>query len=333
MTLPKIDLDQVFPQKELVEQSGASGFEHFMTPLWGAHGVDSDGLPVELGMIGGALVNERDIGKCLFTPDVQFPGRAFSPDEYVFFSMLPQALSTEAEMMTRYTTEKLDGKKTCIQRIHVTGGTNGILIDSLRRYRPFTPSFIGRAEDQAYILSVFPDTGAKLAYVHKDGLIMRHDKEAFAQEAIQSAYVGKLLGDYVRILYFSAYAKVVTNNVAKLKDAIDPYTGCFVSGIPTTVVYLRFGLKAESFFIAGQGELGVEFVTNGARRIAKALDFIHGENSMLKQLYEKERLGWNLYYDIFSAVEDALNEDDNFALELRRKAKNIIGQCSLRFGS
>ncbi|MEA3347047.1 MAG: hypothetical protein U9Q21_03035, partial [Candidatus Auribacterota bacterium] len=150
----KIDLDQVFPEKQLIKESGASAFEHFTTPLWGAHGLDINGHPVELGMIAGALVNKRDINKSLFTPDVKFPNRALHPDEYIFFSMLPQALSTEAEMMTRYTTKKLDGKKTCIQRFHITGGTNGILVDSLRRHRPFTPSFIGRAEDQAYIFSV-----------------------------------------------------------------------------------------------------------------------------------------------------------------------------------
>jgi hypothetical protein len=52
-----------------------------------------------------------------------------------------------------------------------------------------------------------------------------------------------------------------------------------------------------------------------------------GENSQLKQRYEKERLGWNLYYDILSALETALIEGDEFALELRQKAQNLIKQC------
>ena len=104
-------------------------------------------------MIAGALVNEADLHRSLFTPDVQFPARPPSPEEHFFFSTLPQALSTEAEMMARYDGSGLDGRRKCIERIHVTGGTNGILIDSWRRHRPFTPTFIGRAEDQAYILS------------------------------------------------------------------------------------------------------------------------------------------------------------------------------------
>ena len=329
----KIDLDQVFPQEELVQQSGASAFEHFKTPLWGARGLDPRGQPLELGMIAGALVNNKDISRSLFTPDVPFPDHALSPDDFIFFSTLPQALSTEAEMMTRYTTDRMDGRRTCIQRFHVTGGTNGILVDSLRRYRPFTPSFMGRAEDQAYILSTLTNPGIKLAYLHEDGLIMRHDKEAFAQEAIQSAYVSKLVGDYVRILYFSAYARALMGDVEKLKEILDPFTGCFISRIPVTVAYLRFGFKAVSFFFEGKGDQGLEFIRTGAKRIMRALEFVRGENSMLKQQYETEHLSWELYYDTLTVVEDALKNDDRFAMDLRQKAKRIIDSCSIRSSS
>jgi len=327
----KIDLDQVFPQKELVEQSGASALEHFMTPLWGARGLDSNGRPVELGMIAGALVNEADIAKSLFTPDVPFPNRALAPDEFIFYSPLPQALSTEAEIMTRYNTDKLNGRSSCMQRIHVTGGTNGILIDSLRRYRPFTPSFIGRAEDQAYILSTFPNPDTKLAYAHKDGLIMRHDKGALAQEAIDAASTAKLIGDYNRILYFSAYARALTNNIAGIKDLIDPFTGCFVSRIPITVVYLRFTFKAASLFVEGHSDRELDFMRLGAKRITAALDFIYGENSRLADQYEKECFGWNLYYDTLSAIELGIAEGNEYALDLRKKAQRIIRQCAIDF--
>jgi hypothetical protein len=327
----KLDLDQHFPQAELAQHTGNSAFEHFSTPLWGAHGLDASGQPVELGMIAGALVDQKDMGQSLFTPDVPFPNRPPYPDEYIFFSTLPQALSTEAEMMARYDTNELDGKSTCIQRIHVTGGTTGILVDSLRHYRPFTPSFIGRAEDQAYILSVLLNPGTRLAYAHKDGLIMRHDKEVFAQEAIQSAYVGKLVSDYVRILYFSAYAKALAHDVQKLKETIDPFTGCFVSRIPTTVVYLRFALKAAFFFDRGEKERGLEFVQTGAKRIKSALKFVEGDPNELKQQYEKERLAWDLFYDTLSAVEEELKNGDAFARDLKTRAQSILNDCAIRF--
>ena len=321
----KIDLDQVFPQRELVEQTGKCALEHFMTPLWGARGVDAEGRLVELGMIAGALVNESDIGKGLFIPDVTFPDQALAPDELVFYSRLPQALSTEAEMMMRYGEGGVDGRRTCLRRIHVTGGTNGILVECLRRDRPFTPSFIGRAEDQAYILSVLPLPGAQLAYFHEAGLIMRHDKKAFAQEAIEAARIEQQLGDYVRLLYFSAHARVLTGGkIGRLKEIIDPFTGGFVSRIPMTVMYLRFALKAESLFEAGQDKRGRKFVRQEAARLAAALDFVSGENSQLEQTYEQERQGWDLFYDILAVIEDRLNDGDAFALALRGRATRII---------
>jgi hypothetical protein len=328
----KIDLDQVFPQEELLAETGSSAFDHFKTPLWGARGLDRHHEAIELGMIAGALVDESDIESSLFTPDVPFPpsNRKFSPDEYVFFSQLPQALSTEAEMMARYDSETLDGHSSCLQRIHVTGGTNGILINHLRDHKPFTPTFIGRAEDQAFILSTFPGTGYQLGYLHKDGLLMRHDKKAFAQEAIQAAEVGKLVGDYVRILYFSAYAQTLEENLHTIKERVDPFTGGFISYIPITLTYLRFMLKAESLFRSGDTHLGVEFIKLGAQRIKQAIDFAFGDKQYLKRQYRQERHGWNLYYQTISALEKGIEEGDEFALNLRIKAQALVKEFAIQ---
>ncbi len=325
----KIDLDQVFPQKELVEQTGASAFEHLSTPLWGAHGIDWKGRSIELGMIAGALVNKQDIGNGLFTPDVVVPDRELKADEYVFFSVLPQVLSAEGEMMTRYGSEELDGERACAQRIHVTGGVSGILVDALRRHRPFTPSFIGRAEDQAYILSVLSNVPEGLRYVHKAGFFMRHDKEAFARETIKRFHVGKLIGDYVRILNFSAYARNFSDGFFKCKDEVDPFTGCFISRIPISVVYLRFCLKAASFFEESKQDQGIEFINEGTSRIGRTLEFIKGPNSQLQQVCKSERLGWNLYYDILSVLETAVKKGDEFALKIKKIANEIINQSRL----
>jgi len=323
----KIDLDQAFPQEILVEKTGASAFEHFMTRLWGARGTDSANRPLELGMIAGALVNEKDIDHSVYTPDVRRPERPLSPDEFLFFSPLPQAISTEAEMMTRYNSDSLDGIKTCIQRVHVTGGTNGIFIDSLLRHRPFTPSFIGRAEDQAYLLSTFRESGESLAYVHEDGLIMRHDKEAFAQEAIDSAEIGRTVGDYLRILYFSAYAGVLPAPKASIKDNLDPFTGCFISKIPVTIAIMRFALKAAALFHEKKMDKGLEVVANGSQRLAQAIEFTHGAAGRLQQQYEAERRGWNMYYDVLDAAAQAIQNNDAFALQMQQNAKAIIDDC------
>ena len=325
----KIDLDQVFPQQLLLQETGKTAFQHLQSPLWGAEGIDAQDQPVELGMIAGALVNEGDLSQGLFTPDVPFPNpqRELTLDERVFFSQLPQALSTRAEMMARYDSPQLDGTGSCLQRVHVTGGTNGILVDSLRRHRPFTPSFIGRAEDQAYILSTYAAPGARLAYLHQSGLIMRHDKQAFAQEAIQSAQVGKLVGDYLRILYFSAYARAVGKELSAVKDRLDPFTGSFISYIPTTLTLLRFAMKAEALFQAGRSQLAVDILNLCSQRISQALRFV---GSQLREQYEQERLGWDLYYDVLQALENGIRDGDTFAVDLGRKTKQLISSYTIQ---
>jgi len=325
----KIDLDQVFPQEVLVRETGKSAFEHFETLLWGAEGSGADGEPLDLGMIAGALVNESDIEKSLFTPDVTFPTEKFSPEYHFFFSGYLGAVSTAGELMTRYGGD-IDGSSWCIQRVHVTGGTNGIRVDALRRHRPFTPTFIGRAEDQAYLLSVFPKGGRRLAYLHEDGLIMRHDKAAFAGQAIEAAKIGRIAGEYVRTLYFSEYARVLTDgDPEKLKQLIDPFTGCFVSRLPVTIVAVRLALTASSFFSAGQAEDGAKLVRECARRLSEALNFTSGSGSGLKKRYGRERWLWNRYYDVLDVLEKKLIERNPAALELQNRATAIVEDCRL----
>ncbi len=323
----KIDLDQVFPQPELIEQTGASAFEHFQTPLWGATGQDAEGQPIELGMIAGALVNQQDIHKGVFTPDVTFPDDGLKPDEYIFFSKLPQALSTEAEMMTHYQAGGVpDGHNTCLQRIHVTGGANGILVDSLRRFQPFTPSFIGRAEDQAYLLSSLsqPD---RLGYVHASGLIMRHDKAGFAQEAIAVAEVGKQMGDYLRMLMFSTYVDALPRGVSEIKTITDPFTGCFISKLPITVTLLRYALKVATLFNDGKPQEAMAFLRTGIPQLQEGLDFTQGMPSALQQVYQRERQGWHLFYSSMDAIEQALQSGDAWALSMQTAARQIVSDC------
>jgi hypothetical protein len=329
----KIDLDQVFPQAELVAETGRSAFEHLANPTWGAGGVDAAGRLVELGMIAGALVNERDIGRGLFTPDVPYPTGHPAADELVFFSRLPQALSSAAEMMERHDSIERDGAAACLERLHVTGGTNGVLVEALRRHRPFTPAFIGRAEDQAYVLSVLGRPGPRLAYGHAAGLLMRHDKEAFAGEAIAAAHVGKLVGDYVRILEFSACADAVAGDgtngsldLAGIKQLLDPFTGCFVSRLPVTVTMLRFALRLARFFAEGEAAAGHEFALVGARRIGDALRRTR-DRAALRDAIDRERRGWDLYYDALDTLEEGISASEPRALALARRGREIVAAC------
>ena len=332
----KIDLDQVFPQGVLVEETGRTAFGHLATPLWGATARDAEGRDIELGMLAGALVNERDIGRGLFTPDVDLPKRPPTLDEHVFYSALPQAISTRAEMMERYDGPPVDGIARALERVHVTGGTNGIRVDALRRHRPFTPTFVGRAEDQAYILSTLGQPGPRLAYAHAAGLIMRHDKEAFAGEAMAAAHVGKLIGDDVRILVFSAYAEAAAGDGldgaldrAAIRRLLDPFTGGFVSVIPQTVALLRLALRTIRMFAAGEVGLAHEYAIDGVRRVDEALE-VFGDAAAVAARVHAERTAWGHYYDALDTLEAGIVAEDERSQELRARAVEIIEACRIQ---
>jgi hypothetical protein len=218
----------------------------------------------------------------------------------------------------------------------VTGGTNGIRVDALRRHRPFTPTFVGRAEDQAYILSTLGQPGPRLAYAHAAGLIMRHDKEAFAGEAMAAAHVGKLIGDDVRILVFSAYAEAAAGDGlggaldgAAIRRLLDPFTGGFVSAIPRTVALLRLALRTIRMFAAGEVGLAHEYAIDGIRRVDEALE-VFGDAAAVAARVHAERTAWGHYYDALDTLEAGIVAEDERSQELRARAVEIIEACRIQ---
>ena len=321
----KIDLDQVFPQKELIAETGKSALEHFRTPLWGAEARDSRGEALELGMIAGALVNESDIGAGLFSPDIPWPESLPAGEDLLFYKQRPMAVSTRAEMMTRYGRPGMpDGRSEALQRFHVTGGTNGIRLDALRRHRPFTPSFIGRAEDQAYIISSLAREGLprRLAYLHQPGLIMRHDKEAFASQAISHGKAGSYVGDLVRTLVFSDYASFLPGGSRRIKAVVDPFTGCFITPLPLTTTALRLALHLIDAGRGSAAERG-SILELAGRRLPAELKRESGPDGALARRWRRERRAWDLFYSILDRMEKQPAE------EARRGFGEILEACRL----
>ncbi len=320
----KIDLDQVFPQEEMVRETGASAFGHLRTPLWGARCTDYLGREVYLGMIAGALVNRTDIGASLFSPDVTLPGSPPAGDEVLFRSRVPQALSTMAEM------GRFSGPG-ALQRVHVTGGTTGILVEALKLYRPFTLSCAGRAEDQAYMLSVLFKHGEHglLRYAHAPGLVMRHDADLFAGAA-GAARTGKILGDYIRTLLFTGYAGALPWPECDIKREIDPFTGCFVSRLPITIVLMRYALKTEMLFASGSGEEGLQLFNEGAIRLRSAITSYILSESFMRETFRVEREAWDLYYDALDEAEKGLSAGDPFARGLAVQAQACVNSVKIK---
>lgn len=281
----KIDLDQVFDQPALLAQTGRSALQLIANPLWGGSAVDYAGKQVDLGMLAGGLVNEADAPNGLYSPDVTRPRTDFVSgpltSRRLFCPQWPQAISTEAEILQR---------KSGYQRIHVTGGTTGITAEALRTWQPFTPGFINRAEDQAYAIAALKQD-SYLSHLHADGLIMRHDKQAFAGRSIAHASSGKAVGDIERLLLFSRYAELHDGGMAAVRNHLWPFTSCFVHHDARTMAGLIFAIDG-----AAQGG---RFVAEGAPRLIRCLNFC--DQGMERQL-QYEQAGWQAIYGSLSTI-------------------------------
>ena len=272
----KIDLDQIFDQEVLLKTTGFSIFDIFKNQkYWGGTAVDYEGNKVDLGLLAGALVNKKDISQGLFTPDVKRPvnNDLFSKlsSKKIFCPEWPQSISTETELMYR---------SNDIQRIHVTGGTTGITLDSLLKWAPFTPSFINRAEDQAFGISTIQEN-EYLSHSHGKDLIMRHDKHAFATKSIDLSKFGKEIGNLERILLFSYYAKEHQLGYDKLKHRLWPFTSSFMSKNPELLTGLIFLI--DGCFNGG------DYVNSGSKRLMDTHIFC---KTKLNSQLQSEKIFW-----------------------------------------
>ncbi len=107
-----------------------------------------------------------------------------------------------------------------------------------------------------------------------------------------------------------------------------------MSRIPLTVVYLRFALRAALFFNDDREELnqqGFEFLHAGARRLLETIRKLTAQPNPLIQQFRDEQTGWNAYYDVLSSVEEKIQQGDPFALELKKRAEEVVKGCRINF--
>ena len=215
-----------------------------------------------------------------------------------------------------------DGKRTCSSRFHVTGGTTGIRVDALRRYRPFAYSRISRAEDQAYIMPVLYQPGPPyLRYAHVPGLIMRHDKQGLFGDAMRTAAAGKTAGDYERMILFSHLVEALPWSRDRTRDALAPFTGSFIQPIGVTLALLAFALRILSLKNKEQAE---ELLRVGSRRLGPLLRDLQTDPDWVRRAHREELGAWNAFYDVLDHPEKGLETESAEARQLSRRANAIL---------
>ena len=319
-----IGQEQAFPATDSTTQAGMSPLAQLSTPLWGAYGIAVGGHPVELGMLAGMAAGRDDSD----TSAVPYPDPVHTPEQLVASHHLTRALTSEAEKLAA-DSGRSDNER-CMQRTHIPASGNGILLDHLRRYRPFAPSFIGRGAAAAFGLMAIARPGTRLACLQRSELLLHAAVPQPLLEDSETAPGDTLLSDYLQTLYLSAYAQMLTGGRPdRIKGALDPFTSGYISNLPVTTTYLHFALHAESLFTAGHTTLATQFVVRGAVRLHAALDFSSGRQAPLRQTAERERSGWDLFYTTLATLEKALHEGDDFAFDLRARARTLIESFTL----
>ena len=119
----------------------------------------------------------------------------------------------------------------------------------------------------------------------------------------------------------------------KIKKTIDPFTGSFVSHIPFTTVCLRMALKATSLFAEKTEEKDLEcleFLKLGIKRVDETINSLTDDPDNLAKSFEREKRGWDIYYDILDNIEQGLKEKDDFALSMQKKAKKLMEKFKIK---
>ena len=119
----------------------------------------------------------------------------------------------------------------------------------------------------------------------------------------------------------------------RTKRIIDPFTGCFISHIPFTVAYLRLALKGASFFKEGRDDEGFDTLRMGFTRLYRVIRELAGRPDSLKDRYLAEKQAWDIYYDLLDKVEKGLKEKDQFAIELKNRAVELVRKSEVNLGT
>jgi hypothetical protein len=135
-----------------------------------------------------------------------------------------------------------------------------------------------------------------------------------------------MVGDCVRIMTFTAYARILPWAVADIKEVVDPFTGSFISRLPVTISCLRMAIHAADMFSKGSDSDdrdGEELIRVGAARLGEAITTL-AEEKATRARYLHEKAGWNTYYDILDALEKGLAEHNEQAEALQVRTMELV---------
>lgn len=286
----KLDTDEGIRSRDLFAETGKTWLTTLCHSLWGGKARDWRGREVELAFNLGEYTNSKDIdalgySKAMREPDVKASPCAGNND--LFFNKG----AAHAKATALY--NRFNILEDHISHSVVKGGGYGITNEGLRRYRPFTFSLVGRAEDQQFYFTGL-SAGARGIF-HPD-LRIAHYKGAVASSE-RKTEASRFLGDMYRLVLFQHLVEIIG-----VKEDIDPMPGVFAGSLARAQVIYHLLYKASSYFSSNRKELGDELL-QGWGELHNLIKQI--ENGEIIELLKGERKQWEDFVKAVKTLDPA----------------------------
>jgi hypothetical protein len=88
---------------------------------------------------------------------------------------------------------------------------------------------------------------------------------------------------------------------------LDPFTGCFASATPQTLVLLRVALRTLRLFGSGKTDDAREYASDAPQRVTETLE-TYGDPDVVADALATERAVWDSYYEAIEVFAPALTQ-------------------------
>lgn len=292
----KLDTDEGINSENLYSVTSRTWFQTLCNKSIGNIAKAGNGKKFKLSFIIGEYVNNIDIMKtgyknALFESDVK-PPSTYNNNMIFFNKGFAHAKATSIyNKFSKYKFEKNNSEfdSNSISHPVVKGGGYGIENSGLKKYTPFCPSFITRAEDQAFYYSGF-SKGIRGIFI--ETLRITHYKEKYSHSEEKTTF-DRLIEDIHRLILFSEIGKFLNN-----KNYLDPLPGVFISNMAFCQSFITIVYNTFLLILKNQYENGEYLLYNGVERLLYLHKFLQTNN--IKNIYKKEEMHWQ---DFVKTVE------------------------------
>jgi len=280
----KLDTDEGIRSKDLFAATGRTWLTTLCHTLWGGKALDWRGREVELVFNLGEYINSKDIDALGYSKAMREPDVKASPcagNTNLFFNK--GAAHAKATALYNHFNLLEDH----ISHTVVKGGGYGITNEGLRKFRPFTFSLVGRAEDQQFYFSGL-SKGARGIF-HPD-LRIAHYKGAVASSE-KKTEASRFLGDMYRLILFQYLA-----GLTGVKEDIDPMPGVFAGELGRAQAIYHLLYKASYYYSSDRTELGDELLKGWTElndliehiKSGEILELLRGEQRQWEEFVKAE---------------------------------------------